>query len=101
MIICSTDQVQASQGSQNEHKTLLQCSQHCHKGEFWHDQCTIITTWTETSWAFPESYTVALCARAMADNGETKGLITPPARWVSAQILYVCVTAWYHDPEGV
>ena len=23
-----------------------------------------------------------------------KGLITPPSRWVSAQLLYVCVTAW-------
>jgi len=33
-------------------------------------------------------------ARAMANNGETKGLITPPSRWVSAQLVYVCVTAW-------
>jgi len=44
-------------------------------------------------WAFPESYTAGSCARAMADNGETKGLITPPSKWVSAQLLYVCVTA--------
>ena len=36
---------------------------------------------------------VGLCARAVADNGETKGLITPPTRLVSAQLLYVCVTA--------
>jgi len=42
----------------------------------------------------PESYTAVSCARAMADNGETKGLIAPPPRWVSAQLLYVCVTAW-------
>jgi len=41
-------------------------------------QCTtaITTIWAESSWAFPESYTTGLCAQAMADNGETKGLIT-------------------------
>ena len=33
---CSNDQVRASHGGQNEDKTLLQRSQHCHKGEFWH-----------------------------------------------------------------
>ena len=54
----------------------------------------ITTMWTESSWAFPASYTTGSCARAMADNGETKGLITPPSRWVSAQLLYICVTAW-------
>ena len=59
-----------------------------------HPFTTAITTmWTESSWAFPESYTTGSCARAMADNRETKGLITPPPRWVSAQLLYVCVTA--------
>jgi len=59
-------------------------------------QCmrAITTMWTESSWAFPESYTTRSCARAMADNQETKGLITPPQRWVSAQLLHVCVTAW-------
>ena len=33
-------------------------------------QCTtaITTMWTESSWAFPESYTTGSCARAMADN---------------------------------
>ena len=60
-----------------------------------HQYTTAITTmWTESSWAFPVSYTAGSCARAMADNGKTKGLITPPPRWVSAQLLYVCVTAW-------
>jgi len=54
----------------------------------------ITTMWTESSWAFPESYITGSCARAMADNGEAKGLITPQAMWVSAQLLYVCVTAW-------
>jgi len=29
-----------------------------------------------------------------AGNGETRGLITPPPRWVSTQLLYVCVNAW-------
>ena len=59
-------------------------------------QCTtaITTMWTESSWAFPESSAAGSCARAMADNGETKGLITPPPRWVSVQLLYVCVSAW-------
>ena len=43
-------------------------------------QCTtaITTMWTESSWAFPESYTGGSCARGMAGNWETKGLITPP-----------------------
>jgi len=50
--------------------------------------------WTESSWAFLESYTTESCARAMVDNWETKGLISPPTRWVSAQLLYICVTAW-------
>jgi len=38
-------------------------------------QCTtaVTTMWTETSWAFPESYTAGSCARVMADNvGEKK-----------------------------
>ena len=29
---------------------------------------------------FPESYTAGSYARAMADNEETKGLITPPSK---------------------
>ena len=59
-----------------------------------HQWTTAITTmWTESSWAFPESYTTGSCARAMADSRVTKGLVTPPSRWVSAQLLYVCVTA--------
>jgi len=57
---CSIDQVQASHGSQNEDKILLQHSQHCHKGDLASKhQCTtaITTMCTESSWAFPESYT--------------------------------------------
>jgi len=59
-------------------------------------QCTtaITTMWTESLWTFLESYTTRSCARAMADNPGTKGLITPPPRGVSAQLLHVCVTAW-------
>ena len=59
-------------------------------------QCTTAITrmWTKSLLVFFESYTAESCAQAMADNGETKGLITPPPRWVSAQLLYVCVTAW-------
>jgi len=36
---------------------------------------------------------VGSCAWVMADNRETKGLITPPPRWVSAQLLCVWVSA--------
>jgi len=38
--------------------------------------------------------TVGLCRSSDGGHGETKGLITPLPRWVSAQLLYVCVTAW-------
>jgi len=59
-------------------------------------QCTTAITmmWTQSSWAFPESYTTRSCAWAMVNNWETKWLITLPPRWVSAQISYVCLTAW-------
>jgi len=62
-------------------------------------QCTtaITTMWTESSWAFPESYAADdSWIERLSDggHGETKGLITPPPRWVSAQLLYICVTAW-------
>jgi len=43
--------------------------------------------------------TVGLCTQAMVDNGETKGLITLPPRWVSAQLLFVCVTAWQRSRQ--
>jgi len=41
-------------------------------------QCmtAIMTVWTESSWAFPESYTtnyIGLGTQAMAGNGKTKG----------------------------
>ena len=44
--------------------------------------------------------TVGLCARVMADNGETKGLITPPPRLVPAQLLYF-VSLHDSDHDGV
>jgi len=49
--------------------------------------------WDRVLQLIPLLRTVGSCARAMADNRETKGFITPPPRWVSAQLLYVCVTA--------
>jgi len=48
-------------------------------------------------WAFPESYTADdswIVRSSDSRHGKTKGLIAPPPRWVSAQLLYVCVTAW-------
>jgi len=60
----------------------------------------ITTVWTE-------SFVVLCCglycqqqsdrvidSRDNGRHGKTKGLRTPPPRWVSAQLLYVCVTAW-------
>jgi len=93
---CLIDQASVSHGSQNEDKTLLQHSQRCHKGEFWYvsisarQQSLRCGQKQNLSW---ELMTVGLCTQAMADNGKTKGLITPPRKWVSAQ-LYVCVTGW-------
>ena len=65
-------------------------------------QCLIVITtmWTESSWAFPESYllmTVGSRARAMSINGKTKTIRTPPLRWVSAQLLYVWVSAQWRS----
>ena len=98
---CSNDQVRASHGGQNEDKTLLQRSQHCHKGEFWH---VSINAWQRSLQCGQNlcgpflratlPMTVESSARAMAINGKTKALRTPPPRWVSAQLLYVCVSAW-------
>ena len=53
--------------------------------------------WAESSWAFPESYTADhswIVRSSDGGHGETKGLVTPPSRWVSAQLLYAWVTAW-------
>jgi len=62
-------------------------------------QCTtaITTMWAESSWAIPESCAARIMRSSDGDNGETKGLITPPSKWVSAQLLYVCVTAWWRS----
>ena len=82
---CSIVQVRASHGSQNKDKTLLQHPQRCHKGEFrqvsisarqWSLRCGQNLRGHFLRATLP--MTVGSCARAMADNGETKGLITPP-----------------------
>ena len=94
-------QVRGSRGSQNEDKTLLQHSQLCHKGEFRDVSISVRQRSLRCGQRLRGPFLratlpmrVGLCALAMADNGETKGLITPPTRWVSAQLLYVYVTAW-------
>ena len=77
---CSIDQVWASHGGQNEDKTILQRSYHCYKGEFWH----VSTSAWQQSLRCGQNHrgpflratlpmTVGSCARAMADNGKTKG----------------------------
>ena len=62
-----------------------------------HQYLTAITMmWTESSWAFPESYTADdswIVRSSDGGNGKTKELITPQPRWVSAQLLYVLVNA--------
>ena len=91
----------SSHGGQNEDRTLLQRSQRCHNGDFRH----IIINTRQRSLRCGQNLrgpflratlpmTVGSCARVMAADGKTKGLITPPPRWVSAQLLYVCVSAW-------
>ena len=97
----------SSHGGQNEDRTLLQRSQCCHNGDFRHIS---ISTWRRSLQSGQNLrgpflratllMRVGSCARAMADNEKTKGLITPPSRWVSAQLLYVCFTA-DSDHEGV
>ena len=61
-------------------------------------QCTtaITTMWTESLWAFSESYTANDSWIVHSSNGDqrkTKALRTPQPRWVSAQLLYVLVNA--------
>ena len=77
------------------------CTQRCHNGEFRHVSISVRqrSLWCGQNLRGPFlratlPMTVGSCARAMVDNGKTKGLITPPPKWVSAQLLYVCVTAW-------
>jgi len=95
---CSTDQVRASCGGQNEDKTLLQRSQRRHKGEFRHGSISA-RQWSlrcelNLRGPFLRATLQMTVGRAMAINGKTKALRTPPTRWVSAQLLYVRVTAW-------
>jgi len=66
-----------------------------------HQCTTVITTmWTESSWVFPESYTAGSCAGAMADNGETKGLITAP-QGEFLHNYYMSVSLHDSDHQGV
>ena len=101
MTHCSIDQVSSSEPWRPKRRQNIITALTLPQG--WisarkHQYTTAITTmWAEPSWAFPESYTAGSCARAMADNGEIKVLITPPPKWVSAQLLYVCVTAWWRS----
>jgi len=86
---------------QNEDRTLLQRPQCCRNGEFRHVSISTRQQSLRCGQNFHGPFLrgtllmrVGSCAQTMVDNEETKGLITPPSRWVSAQLLYVCVTAW-------
>ena len=90
-----------SYGGQNEDKTLLQHSQSCHRGEFRHVSISARQRSLRCGQNLRGPFlratlpmTVGSCARTMAYNGKTKGLITPLPRWVSTQSLHVWVSAW-------
>ena len=62
-------------------------------------QCTtaITTMWTESSWAFPESYTADdswIMHSSNGDQRKTKALRTPQLHEASFCTLYVWVNAW-------
>jgi len=91
----------SSHGGQDEYRALLQRSQRCHKDEFRHVSISTRQRLLQCGQNLRGPFLratlpmrVGSCARAMVDNGETKELITPSPKWVSAQLLYVCVTAW-------
>jgi len=93
--------VRASHGGQNDDKTLLQRSQRCHKGEFRH---VSISARQQSLWSGQNlrgpflRATLPITVRSSdGGHGETKGLITPPPRWVSAQF----VSLHDSDHEGV
>jgi len=66
-----------------------------------HQRTTAITTvWAESLWAFPESYTAWSCARAMVENGETKGVINLP-QGEFLHNYYTFVSLHECDHEGV
>jgi len=49
----------------------------------------ITTMWAESSWAIPESYTARIMRSSDGDNGETKGLITPPPEFLHNYYTFV------------
>jgi len=50
--------------------------------------------WTESLWAFPESYTTGSCARAMADNRETKDVIRYIRQLLNEKTLTAVPPRW-------
>ena len=84
-------------GGQNEDRTLLQRSQRCHKGEFRHRSISTRQRWLRCGQNLFGVFlratlpiTVGSCARTMADNGETKELVTPPPRCFCTIIIHLC-----------
>jgi len=60
----------------------------------------ITTMWTESSWAFPESYTADGSWIVRSSNGDqrmTKALRTPQPRWVSAHYTFESMHDGDHD----
>ena len=101
------DHAWANHGGQNEYKTLLQRSQPCHKGEFRHVSVSERQLSLRCGQNLRGPFLRATlpmrggsCARAMADNGETKGLITPSPKWVLHN-YYTFVSLHDSDHEGL
>ena len=91
----------SSHGSQNKDKTLLQHLQCCHKGEFRHVSISAwqwwVTMWTESSWAFPESYTANdswIVCLSNGDQRKDKSAHYTPLRWVSAHYTFWVSAQW-------
>ena len=85
---------------QKKEDKLLQCSQLCHSGELWHivpvhdsDHHSVDRIFMGLPW---ELYCQRQSDRVLEQwqtMGRRKGLRTPPSKWVSAQLLYVWVSA--------
>ena len=94
------DQSIASNGRQREDQTILQHSQVCQHGEFWHESVSE----RQQLWPCGQNLHVHFLrtvlpmkveesTRAMAADSMTNVLASSPSRRVSAPKLYGCVTA--------
>ena len=81
-------------------KALLQCSQRCHEGEFWHVRISARQQSLRCGQNLRGPFlratlpmTVGLCTRVMAERWEDKGAHNSTIRMSFYTIIYVCVSA--------